>query len=152
MVEVLDRDQSRAGAVELNMRMKRILRSLRANPKRDVGDELAFHIDMRAAEFRAAGMSDDEARRAAIAAFGDVAAMKDHLTTTRQVDIDERPRGDRMQELRSDLAFAFRSFRKNPGFTGAALATLALGIGATIAVFTVLNGVLLRPLQIGRAH
>ncbi len=126
--------------------MKRILRNLRPNPKRDVGDEVAFHIDMRAAEFRAAGLSDDEARRAAIAAFGDVGAMKDQLTTVRQADVDERRRQDRLEELKADIAFAFRTFRKNPGFTGAALATLSLGIGATIAVFTVLNGVLLRPL------
>jgi predicted permease len=126
--------------------MKRILRDVRANPKRDVGDELAFHIDMRAAEFRAAGMAEDEARRAAIAAFGDVGAMRDQMTSVRQEDVEERRRRDRLQELRSDLGFALRSFRKNPGFTGAALATLSLGIGATIAVFTVVNGVLLRPL------
>ena len=146
MVEVLVRHQPRSDAFGHVKPMKRILRSLRADPKRDVGDELAFHIDMRAAEFRAAGMSEDDARRAAVAAFGDVAAMKDQLTSVRQTDIEERRKHDRLQELQSDLAFAVRSFRKNPGFTGAALATLALGIGATIAVFTVLNGVLLRPL------
>jgi putative ABC transport system permease protein len=146
VVEVLVGDQSRAGGVNLTMQIKRILRSLRANPKRDVRDELAFHIDMRAAEFRAAGMSDDEARRAAIAAFGDVGAMHDQLSTARHAQIEERARHDRIQELRGDIGFALRSFRKNPGFTTAALATLALGVGATIAVFTVLNGVLLRPL------
>src|SRR5689334_24456331 len=146
LVEVLVGDQPRVGTFDMRGPMKRILRSLRPSPKRDVADELAFHIDMRAAEFRAAGMSDDEARKAAVAAFGDVSAMKDQLTTVRQADDDERRRQDRLEELRADVAFAFRTFRKNPGFTAAALATLALGIGATVAVFTVLNGVLLRPL------
>jgi predicted permease len=114
--------------------------------RRDVGDELRFHLDMRTQESIDAGMSPDDARRAASAAFGDVAAIDAQLRVARIARSKTRERRDRFHELMMDIAFAMRTLRKNLAFTIASLATLALGIGATTAVFTVVNGVLLRPL------
>ena len=124
--------------------MKRFLRrtELRPNAQRDVADELRFHLEMRTQEFIEAGMSPDDARRAAAQAFGDVSSVDSELRAGRAT----RDRRDRWHELVMDVAFALRTLRKNAAFSAAALATLALGIGATTAVFTVVNGVLLRPL------
>jgi len=114
--------------------------------KRDVDDELAFHLEMRTREFIAQGMSPDEARRKAAASFGDVQAIRSDLRQERASRNDERVRRDWWHGLHMDAQYALRSLRKNPAFALAAIATLALGIGATLAVFTVVNGVLVRPL------
>jgi putative ABC transport system permease protein len=128
--------------------VKRSLRQtdLRPNAKRDVSDELRFHLEMRTQEFIEAGMTPDDARRAAARAFGDVNSIGAELRAGRSARTRTRERRDRFHSLVADVAFAVRTLRKNPSFTIAALATLALGIGATTAVFTVVNGVLLRPL------
>ncbi|HEY9226704.1 MAG TPA: ABC transporter permease, partial [Gemmatimonadaceae bacterium] len=128
--------------------MKRIFRSSNVRPddKRDVSDELRFHIDMRTQEFIDAGLSPEDARRAASGAFGDVDAIDAELRVGRALRTRAQARRDWVRELAADVAFAFRTLRKNAGFTLATLATLALGIGAATAVFTVVNGVLLRPL------
>jgi predicted permease len=128
--------------------MKRFFRltDIRANAHRDVGDELRFHMDMRTKEFMDSGLSEEAARRAAAVAFGDIGAIDAALRVARGDRARSHRRRDRVHELSMDVLFALRTFRKNIGFTAAALATLALGIGATTAVFTVVNGVLLRPL------
>jgi predicted permease len=128
--------------------MKRRFRpsDVRPDTRRDVADELRFHLDMRAQEFIDAGMTTDDARRAAAAAFGDVDAIDAQLRAARATRTRTRERHDRFAELAMDLRFAARTLRKHVAFTLASLLTLAVGVGATTAVFTVLNGVLLRPL------
>jgi predicted permease len=128
--------------------MKRIFRrsDARPNPAHDVGDEIDFHLDMRTREFIAAGLSPEEARAAAVRAFGNAAAIDAELRVARDAHVRTQTRAQRWRELTADVAFAIRSLRKNVAFTAAALATLALGIGSAASVFTVVNGVLIRPL------
>lgn len=113
---------------------------------RDVDDEVKFHLEMRTREFIAQGMSVDEARRKAIDSFGDVETIRSELRRQRASRNEERERRDRWHGVRMDLQFALRSLRHNPAFALTAIATLGIGIGATLAVFTVVNGVLVRPL------
>jgi len=122
------------------------LSDAKPNAKQDVDDELAFHLEMRVRELMDQGLTADEARRQALASFGDVQAIRSELRAERAARNEERTRRDWWGGLRMDAAYAVRSLRSNPAFTAAAVATLALGIGAATAVFTVVSGVLLRPM------
>src|SRR5438094_307532 len=114
--------------------------------KRDVADEIGFHLEMRTREFIERGMSPDEARRAAAASFGDVAAIEAACRDERAMRAREHARRDLWQGLGLDLKVAIRSLWRRPAFTAAATLTLTLGIGAAAAVFAIVSGVLLRPL------
>jgi predicted permease len=116
------------------------------SPRADVDDELRFHIEMAAADLVAGGMHPDAARAEAERRFGHVTDIRDAVLT-----IDERrrrgaARADFMSAIAQDIRFALRSFRKTPMLTAATTITLMLGVGATTAMFSVVNGVLLRPL------
>lgn len=116
------------------------------NAKREVDEELAFHIDMRTRELVAQGVDPDEARRRAIAHFGDVGGISDELRRQREARNAQRQRQDWWSAAKMDIGYSLRWLTRNKLFALASIATLGLGIGATLAVVTVVNGVLVRPL------
>jgi predicted permease len=106
--------------------------------------EIQAHLQMAIADRRARGESAEEARRGALRELGNLGLVTD---VTR-----ETWGWLRLERLARDLQYALRQLRKAPGYAVAAIGTLALGLGATIAMFTVVDRVLLRPLPYQRAQ
>jgi predicted permease len=118
----------------------------RASIASDVDTELAFHFDMRIAELRARGSSDEAARRQASTEFGDLEFTRAYCRREDEDAARDERRADRLTEWRQDLSYAVRTLLRSPGFAAASLLTLAIAIGANTAVFAVSRAVLLQPL------
>ena len=131
------------------MVMGRLLRRLRALVRRDrvereLDEELGYHLERELEQNLLGGMSPEEARSAALRSFGGLEQAKEGCREARGVRL--------LEELWQDLLYGIRMLRKNPSFTLVSVFTLALGIGANTAIFSLLNAIILRPLPYNEAE
>ena len=121
------------------LRRIRVLAS-RRSLEQEIKDELRAHIDMRTADNVAAGMTPEQARREALLQFGNPAVMKERVVA--------EDAALTLETLFADVRYALRQLLRNRGFAVIAILTLALGIGATTGIFSILNAWIIQPLPL----
>jgi predicted permease len=110
----------------------------RDSVEREINAELSSHLEMRIEDNLASGMSPRHARRDAVLRFGNHSAMRERTT--------EADAALYLESLWLDLRYALRQLRRNPGFTATAILMIALGLGASVAIFAFVDAALIKPL------
>src|SRR4051794_6013231 len=117
-------------------------RGLRA----DVGAELRFHIEGRIEELMSKGLSREDAEREARRRFGDLRDIEQEVESIDRTTMRRRSIAEHIGAVMGDARYALRGLGRRPAYTAIVIATLALGIGANTAIFSLVNSVLMHPL------
>jgi predicted permease len=131
---------------------RRYARFFGPDPAADVNEELGFHLDAKTDDLIRQGWAPDAARKEAERQFGDLRAVERIGQRIGQKTEKRRRLGDYWTDLFHDLGYTFRTLGRDPGFATVSLLILALAIGANVAVFSVVNTLLLRPLPFPRSN